>query len=571
MISVRSLFPSVRGIPAAAFRQSFQKMRLKFPHFEGANIQFSPMKGRSVRWLGMGIIGGAIYQGMEAPIAHAATNEKLPLAISSPERDALVRRISQLDDEFAKVHMERLGQWFLWDKYVVIGVISAVLKYFSFYNPFVLTWFVGNVVAAMLYRGRGHDSEMRRKHSEGNVIISILDSLSKQGRLDLVPQLMDKLKTSYLAGGEGLDALVNKVVDLERFDLLLPIHLGYKHFDSFMSMDSVVTKMIRRGFTSHGIEEVLTQVGHCGFLIGTLHVVWGNQKLLNELWKICKESSCFRRSVLEMAARRGESQWIDKLDHIWGIHRSEEATRLAIKNGHSDFAEKLEDLQKISDERWEKDLKEDLRNIRNQTCALIVQAIADYNGALTQSRRPCQKNIDQMKRSGITPVLREIKTVNEIGFLMDQLIKQNNTVSCLWIRGHGCSLGIKIGDGHEFVSEDIATAFAVADVQGYGFIREGSLVESFVHKLANHATIILDSCSTGKDSADRPCIARVLSEYRPDITVVAPKEDTISTVLLSPDPKQTAFYALESDKKSCAVVFGPKNASESDVNSQAAS
>lgn len=132
---------------------------------------------------------------------------------------------------------------------------------------------------------------------------------------------------------------------------------------------------------------------------------------------------------------------------------------------------------------------------------LILQATEDHNGALEQRRERVL-----LLEKDYRIVYKTVSSGNEFRNALETLTEK---VDVLWIRAHGNPKGISLGQ-NECLEADSLNQYS----------------DLFKQRLAENATIILESCSTaGSRKNNLPCFAEKLASSAAGKTVIAARRE----------------------------------------------
>ncbi len=152
----------------------------------------------------------------------------------------------------------------------------------------------------------------------------------------------------------------------------------------------------------------------------------------------------------------------------------------------------------------------------NKPVILIISSTYDFNGALKISQK---KQFEELEKNGYDIVFREASSLNEV---LDEVKSIGCKINILFINIHGSpqSLG---------TSETSKIVYSVSENYDENLI---DTLKSVGANLKKKGTIILQACSSGKESEGQPCIARRIQEIT-QRRVIAP--------VASVDPRWLTF------------------------------
>ncbi|OGC49679.1 hypothetical protein A2867_05140 [Candidatus Daviesbacteria bacterium RIFCSPHIGHO2_01_FULL_40_11] len=178
--------------------------------------------------------------------------------------------------------------------------------------------------------------------------------------------------------------------------------------------------------------------------------------------------------------------------------------------------------------RYPEELLIDLFQQRNNMVipyGLMLYPKRDHDGTAYLSRDVVKKFYEQLKSFGYSLRLYEVGSKMDIGRVLIASKKKfgiKNKIEFMILVGHGNPQSITFGEtytnaeaGEEVNNRNVSGVIHQLDFEGSGVQKAGEL-------LADHANIILVSCSTGAAEG----IAKTISETYPKTTVTAPEEPT---------------------------------------------
>ncbi len=183
-----------------------------------------------------------------------------------------------------------------------------------------------------------------------------------------------------------------------------------------------------------------------------------------------------------------------------------------------------------------------------QRCAVALQSGSDHNGAFKHSTPEIHRILGMIRRgSALKPLFVSDVTKKDLFEIIDKLHKRRNQIEVLILNAHGSELSMDFQSKDHALIECHLAPIVLSTIlltncetallfllcccakhllSSLSTFPPQEEQKKMFKKLAPGATVILKSCSTGKDFGPFSSIAKTISTYRPDITIIAPKKDT---------------------------------------------
>lgn len=194
--------------------------------------------------------------------------------------------------------------------------------------------------------------------------------------------------------------------------------------------------------------------------------------------------------------------------------------------------------------------------VTDKDVILILSASGDHNGAFGILN---STSISALKKqTKYTVICKTIDSVEQLDEVVSQIAtQQNNRIRSLWIRAHGHPGGFSLSDQTptNIKTPDICELNCGTHMFAM-FSPVNRLLTNSISLLSKDATIVLESCSTGKPLPNRQLnIAQKISALAGGRKVFAPTRDTASVFnkIASLDSFEYRFYDI-SRKKKCLIL-----------------
>jgi hypothetical protein len=190
--------------------------------------------------------------------------------------------------------------------------------------------------------------------------------------------------------------------------------------------------------------------------------------------------------------------------------------------------------------------------VTDKDVILILSAAGDHNGAFGILNADSISALK--KQTKYTVICKTIDSVEQLHEVVSQVATdQKNKIQSLWIRAHGYPEGFSL-------SNQTPTNIKTPDISEMNcgnhmfarFSPVNSLLTNSISLLSKDATIVLESCSTGKPLPNRQLnIAQKISALAGGRKVFAPTRDTASVFnkIASLDSFEYRFYDISRKKR----------------------
>lgn len=178
---------------------------------------------------------------------------------------------------------------------------------------------------------------------------------------------------------------------------------------------------------------------------------------------------------------------------------------------------------------------------------LILTAKKDFNGALQSMNAATLTELKNQTKYVV--VCRRVESASEMCQAIQQMKNQRNRIQGLWIHAHGDTNSFQLG-------EEKPSTYYVSNTSPEWRSFSLEPLRSPLSLLEKNATIVLQSCSTGKvRDKQTAAIAQTIADLAPQTTVYAPIDSSTNCLIESLTPLKVKLYNGKKNITACFKAY----------------